>query len=91
MLQEVCLESLQALRNDQWVQENFVMTDSDLPKSIHDEVEGDSFIMREELWKPAPHFTIMLLPKTLRTELFPSTFGYRYGERRPGCRHLSLG
>lgn len=66
MLQEVCLESLQALRNNPWVQENFVMTDSDLPKSIHDEVEGDSFIMREELWKPAPHCTIMLLPKTLR-------------------------
>lgn len=66
MLQEVCLESLRALRNDQWVQENFVMTDSDLSKSIHDEVVGDSFIMREELWKPAPHFTIMLLPKTLR-------------------------
>ena len=69
MLQEVCLESLEALRNDQWVQENFVMTDSDLPKSIHnDDVEGDSFIMRvnEALWRPAPHFTVMLLPKTLR-------------------------
>ena len=66
MLQEVCQESLQALRNNPWVQENFVMTDSTLSKSIHDEVVGDSFIMREELSKPAPHFTIMLLPKTLR-------------------------
>ncbi|OSS48100.1 hypothetical protein B5807_06453 [Epicoccum nigrum] len=68
MIQEVSLESLQALRNDHWVQENFVMTDSDLPKSIYNELEGDSFTMRvnTELWKSAPHFTVMLLPKTLR-------------------------
>ena len=66
MLQEVCQESLQALLENPWVQRNFNMTDSTPPRSIHDDVHGDSFVFKKLYWEAKPYFTLMMLPKSLR-------------------------
>lgn len=64
MLQEVCLESLQALRSNSWVQQNFTLSDSDAPQSIYDTVEGSSFVMKSAYWGSARYFSLMMIPKS---------------------------
>lgn len=64
MLQEVCLESLQALRSNSWVQQNFTLSDSDAPQSIYDTVEGSSFVMKFAYWGSARYFSLMMIPKS---------------------------
>ncbi|KAL6702729.1 hypothetical protein ACN47E_001011 [Coniothyrium glycines] len=66
MLQEVCLESLEALLENPWVQANFNLTDSTPPCSIYDDVHGDSFVFKQLYWAATQYFTLMMLPKSLR-------------------------
>lgn len=68
MLQEVCLESLQAVLENPWVQENFNLTDTTPPCSIYDDVHGDSFVFKDLYWRASQYFTLMMLPKSLRIQ-----------------------
>lgn len=65
MLQEVCLESLPAILDHAWVQKNFNLTQSEPPRSIYDNIHGDSFVLERYYWKAGPHFTLMMVPKTI--------------------------
>jgi tyrosyl-DNA phosphodiesterase 2 len=65
MLQEVCSESLQTILSNPWVRQNFTLTDLDAPKSVYDDISGDSFVMKVLHWGSAPYFSLMMVPKTL--------------------------
>jgi hypothetical protein len=64
MLQGICPESLPAICNNSWVQQNFVLTESDVPQSIYDTVEGPSFVIKTVYWEPRYHNSLMMIPKS---------------------------
>lgn len=73
MLQETCLLSLQAIMKSPWVQRNFFLSDMDEPESIYQEIPGDSFILRKQLWRAVPYFTVMMTPAYWGVGLLPGT------------------
>ena len=67
MLQEVCAESLHVILDHPWIQENFATTTAEAPQSIVFSIPDQSFVLTHEEWRAASYFTVMLIPKDLRT------------------------
>lgn len=65
MFQEVCQESLQAILENRWTQDNFSVTDVKPPPFYYREEWND---VREEDAGSVPtrHFTLMMIPQNLR-------------------------
>ncbi|RTE68823.1 hypothetical protein BHE90_016801 [Fusarium euwallaceae] len=65
MFQEVCQESLRAILEDRWTQDNFSVTDVKPPPFYYREEWND---VREENVgsMPTRHFTLMMIPRDLR-------------------------
>ncbi|KAL5405588.1 hypothetical protein PMIN04_012302, partial [Paraphaeosphaeria minitans] len=67
MLQEVCNESLQAILESPWIQQNFILNNVNAPESIYRRTLGSSFIMIEPSWAAHRYFTIMMIPRYLES------------------------
>lgn len=67
MLHEVRKESLEAILKNPWVQQNFALTNTAPPSSIPDDIDGEGFIMKQLYWRATPYFTLMMVPRSLRT------------------------
>lgn len=65
MLQEVRHESLQAIMENPWVQQNFVLSNVSPPESHYTYIPGESFILNQLEWKAAPYFTLTMISKHL--------------------------
>ncbi|KAH7381931.1 Endonuclease/exonuclease/phosphatase, partial [Cadophora sp. MPI-SDFR-AT-0126] len=68
MFQEVCQESLQAVVENPWVQRNFVLSNTEPPKSLYTKIHGDSFVFERLDWRAAPYFTLMMISRNLAIE-----------------------
>lgn len=68
MFQEVCDTSLQAILQNPWVQQNFVLSDTRPPESIYTNIPGDSFILRRLDWAAAESFSLLMISRNLAIE-----------------------
>ena len=65
MLQEIRAESLRAMLENPWVQNNFILSDVHPPESIHKDISGESFILRCTEWEAMHYFTLMMVSRDL--------------------------
>ncbi|KAK0105032.1 hypothetical protein ONS95_004600 [Cadophora gregata] len=68
MLQEVRRESLQIILENSWVQQNFVLSNTEAPESLYTDIPGDSFIVKRLDWRAAPYFTLFMISRNLKVE-----------------------
>jgi hypothetical protein len=85
MVQEIRLESLNALLENSWVQRDFNLTDSTPPCSIYDYVQGDSFVQETVLEGNTLLHPDNVTKITQDTRLFPRALRYPHGKRRTVC------
>ena len=80
MLQEVCLESLQAILENFWVQRNFILSDVRSPDLLYTDIPGESFILKCPERKAASYFTLMMVSRDLTiVDCFRAPFVTRMG------------
>ncbi|MCJ1328810.1 hypothetical protein MMC10_005487 [Thelotrema lepadinum] len=65
MLQEVLLESLQAILDNPWVQTNFAVSNVCPPNSLCTDVLGETFVMTRVDWRAEPYFTLIMVSKDM--------------------------
>ena len=65
MLQEIGAQSLRAMLENPWVQNNFILSDVHPPESIHKDIPGESFVLRCTEWEAKSHFTLMMVSRDL--------------------------
>ncbi|RYP25231.1 hypothetical protein DL765_000112 [Monosporascus sp. GIB2] len=68
MLQELRQESLEAILDDKWTQQNFVLSDVKPPDAkpldcLYE--DGESSDLEDTDWRPSPYFTLMMVSRTL--------------------------
>lgn len=65
MLQELRSESLQAVLEHEWVQQNFAVSNVEPPQSLVETGQDGSDISREIKWRATHYFTLVMVSKTL--------------------------
>ncbi|KAH7371713.1 hypothetical protein BKA66DRAFT_443907 [Pyrenochaeta sp. MPI-SDFR-AT-0127] len=63
MLQEVCWESLQVIMENEWVRQNYMLTNVDPPQLLHGGIPEDLWGVKDRYWRAARYFTIMMIPR----------------------------
>lgn len=46
MLQEVCRDCFPPIRDNPWIQQNFILLDVAAPESLYREIPGESFVFK---------------------------------------------